>query len=298
MEVYNGTYCVYVHINKMNGKKYVGQTVHGNRPNKRWDNGRGYQHSTIFWKAIKKYGWENFEHEVVASNLTKEEANNFEKLLIEKLDTMNSQNGYNVEPGGSYNKTMSESTKQKLREMRLGEKNPMYGVRLTGEKNGMYGKHLSDETKRKISEAIRGEKHCNYGKKMSEETKRKLRNSKLGKQAGKDNPFYGRCHTEETKRRIGDANRGSNSANAQPIVQMDGDKVIRIWDCIADVERVLNVRQQNIWAALNGVQKHSGGYRWLYLSDRMKKDGTIIFGAVSLGYIASIGDDKNESSCV
>ena len=299
MEVYNGTYCVYVHINKINGKKYVGQTINGNNPNKRWDNGNGYKHSPIFWKAIQKYGWDNFEHDVIASNLTKEEADNFEKLLIKKLDTMNSDNGYNVEPGGSNNRTMSESTRNKLRELRIGKKNPMYGVRLTKEKNGMYGKHHSDETKKKISNAIRGEKHCNYGKKMSAEQKEKISKSKLGKYTGADNPFYGKRHTEETRRKIGDANLGSNSTNAQQVVQMDdNNNVIRIWDCIADVELALNIRQQNIWAAINGVQKHAGGYRWFYLYDRVRKDGITILGAISLGYILRIGDDQGESSCV
>ena len=50
-------------------KKYVGQTCQ--RPEKRWNNGRGYIENIYFWRSIQKYGWDNFEHEVVASNLTK-----------------------------------------------------------------------------------------------------------------------------------------------------------------------------------------------------------------------------------
>ena len=64
-------YLVYIHTNKLNGKKYVGQTCQ--RPEKRWNNGKGYKLETYFGKAIKKYGWDNFEHEIVAENLTKEE---------------------------------------------------------------------------------------------------------------------------------------------------------------------------------------------------------------------------------
>jgi hypothetical protein len=48
-------YVVYVHINKFNGKKYVGLTKHGEDPNKRWRNGTHYE-GTYFGRAINKYG--------------------------------------------------------------------------------------------------------------------------------------------------------------------------------------------------------------------------------------------------
>lgn len=100
MEIYNGTYCVYVHINKINNKKYIGQTKYGDDPNKRWRNGLGYEDSTYFYNAIQKYGWDSFNHEIIASNLTETEANYFEELLISKLDTRNPDIGYNIKSGG------------------------------------------------------------------------------------------------------------------------------------------------------------------------------------------------------
>ena len=88
---------VYVHINKKNFKCYVGVT--SKSPEKRWLNGIGYKNQ-LFYNAIKKYGWDGFYHEIVASGITKEEAENFEKILIDKLDSLINKNGYNVAVGG------------------------------------------------------------------------------------------------------------------------------------------------------------------------------------------------------
>jgi hypothetical protein len=41
------------------------------------------QSHSIFGKAIQKYGWENFSHEILAEKLTQSEANELEKYYIE-----------------------------------------------------------------------------------------------------------------------------------------------------------------------------------------------------------------------
>ncbi len=148
MEFYNDTYCVYMHTNKIDGKKYVGQTCQ--KTNERWKNGKGYENSTYFYNAILKYGWDNFEHEIIASNLTKEEANNFEALLIDKLDLMNRNKGYNLMSGGSGGRPSKEVLEKKSKTMIEKYKDRTI--------TPMYGKHHSEETKKKISEHNR----CKY----------------------------------------------------------------------------------------------------------------------------------------
>lgn len=112
---------IYCHQNKINGKKYIGQTNQENL-NKRWKNGAGYkpklnQNSTKFWRAIQKYGWENFEHIILETNIdTLEKANIREQYWIKYYDTFNNDNnGYNMTPGGE-NHLLDDETKQKLKE--------------------------------------------------------------------------------------------------------------------------------------------------------------------------------------
>ena len=152
----NRSYCVYIHTSP-SGKRYVGQTK--TSLSHRWRNGNGYLYKyknkneykqPAFARAILKYGFDNFEHEVVASNLTKEEADNFEKLLIEKLDTMNPRYGYNCVGGGN-NGSLSEKTKRKISKSLKGEKHPLYG------------KHHSEETREKISKS-----HKAIGRKVAQ----------------------------------------------------------------------------------------------------------------------------------
>lgn len=156
MDTNDKVWCVYMHTNKLNHKVYVGQTCQ--KPERRWGrNGNGYKSYSngckiYFWYAICKYGWGNFEHIVFADNLTKEEADSMEIMLILLYDTTNPKYGYNIASGGNVH-------------VAKGKNNPFYG------------KHHTDETKQKIRLSLpnqQGENNPFYGKKHSDETKQKL----------------------------------------------------------------------------------------------------------------------------
>ncbi len=96
-------YFIYKHINKINHKVYIGMT---NNPKRRWaSNGKEYMPknsgSSRFWGAIQKYGWENFEHQILISHLTQEEAQSAERAMIAKYNATDRDKGYNIAPGGN-----------------------------------------------------------------------------------------------------------------------------------------------------------------------------------------------------
>jgi group I intron endonuclease len=241
----NNTYCVYIHINKINNKAYIGQTVYGNDINLRWkNNGKGYLKKDskgnftqpVFANAINKYGWDNFEHIIWANNLTAQEANHIEKVLIELFDTTNSKYGYNIRSGGE-NSTLSEETKRKISESRKGK--------YTGINNPWYGKHPSDETRQKMRENhadITGEKHPNYGKHLSDETRLKISEARKGKYVGKNNP------------------------NSKKVCQYDTNgELIKIWDSVIEASNELGINRCCIGDCARGGQKTAGGYVWKYI---------------------------------
>ena len=92
----NMNYCVYAHVNKQNGKVYVGMT---DNPVKRWKGGFGYHDNPQFYEDICSIGWENFSHDILDDCLTYEEARDMEKFYINSLDSCNPENGYNRRVG-------------------------------------------------------------------------------------------------------------------------------------------------------------------------------------------------------
>jgi hypothetical protein len=95
------SFVVYVHQNCLNNKRYIGITCQ--KPHYRWGNGSTYKTNRHFYNAIQKDGWDNFIHEIVASNLQETEAKALEQKLIKDFNTTNSDFGYNKTIGGEGN---------------------------------------------------------------------------------------------------------------------------------------------------------------------------------------------------
>lgn len=229
-------YCVYIHINKINNKKYVGITK--TSLSKRWGkNGSGYTRSnTPFGRAIQKYGWNNFEHEVFTSNISKERACALETILIEMLRTRDKRYGYNIQIGGELGNAgvvFSDEAKIKMREAKIGKK-------------------LTEEHKKKISESLKGHKPPHF----TETSKEKLRLANTGKIMSDEvkskisNTLTGTIRSEETRQKMSD-----NHANKHPVFCPQLDEH---FDTMLDVTIKYGIPRSNIDKCLKGKRKTAG----------------------------------------
>lgn len=164
-------YTVYQHKNKINGKVYIGIT--SQQPEDRWGtDGSKYKSSPHFYSAIQKYGWNNFEHNILFENLTREQACTKEQELIAYYNSTNREFGYNSTSGGE-SFVLNEDAKKKKSESMLGNKNAA-GYTCSEEKrlkisNAQKGRRLTKEHKEKLSVAA-AQRHVP----CSEEKKEKL----------------------------------------------------------------------------------------------------------------------------
>lgn len=88
---------VYLILNKVNGRKYVGQTVKSLE--KRFNKHARKKDSMLIGRAIRKYGQENFYCGVIKTCSSKEELDYWEKYYIAVLYTKKPY-GYNLTDGG------------------------------------------------------------------------------------------------------------------------------------------------------------------------------------------------------
>lgn len=187
---------IYITTNVANKKQYVGQ--HSGSVVDKTYLGSG----VIIFKAIQKYGKDNFISEPIDWANSKEELDQKEIWWIDFLGCVQNPSWYNLATGGEGYVPSVEQRKQ-------------LSIRNSGEGNPRYGVTISQETKTKISQALRGkmskENNPFYGHKHDDITKQKMRGRKLSEEqrqhlssvlTGKPSSFLGKHHTEESKERM------------------------------------------------------------------------------------------------
>lgn len=249
-------YVVYCHTNRINGKKYIGKSCNVNA---RWSgDGREYLYkgrnkpTTVFANAIKKYGWDSFEHIILRDCLTNEEACYWESYYIDLYKTnvniYGSKYGYNMTSGGdgSPGRKYSEEAIEKMRKSHLGYQ-------------------PSEETRQKLSNALRG-------RKLSEDTKKKIgeRNSLILK---------GRKLSPEHVEKIREAGRKRglpelshiNSAKAcsKPIRCLETEELFK---SITEASVCYNLSCSNIASVCRGDRLTAGGLHFEYVFDVEQTD--------------------------
>lgn len=273
----DNNYTVYKHTSP-NGKVYIGIT--SQKPEMRWQGGSGYSRNSHFYNAIKKYGWNNFKHEILENNLSADDARKKEKELISAYKSNLPEHGYNNSEGGdgAVGFHLSEKAKKKLSDGRKGEK------------NWNYGKHLTDERKKAISDRMKGENHPNYGKrgvlspnygrKLSEETKRKISNAQKGKIISEESikkmseSKKGKSMHENTRKALISANIGRHQTNETKIKigESNSKKVFcvetkNVYSSIKNAHELTGICYNSISLCCLSKRKTAGGYHWEYYEE-------------------------------
>ena len=228
---------IYIHTNILNNNVYIGITKQS--LNQRWRKGEGYRDSKKFYFAIKKYGWDSFRHQVIQTTNTLEKAQILEKMWVSFYKKRT--NIYNITDGGegSNGHKMSEETKQKISNALKG-KIPY--------NKGLVGRKWSEESKEKASLSHKGRKPWNTGK-----------SGYHIKSLGKGRPnLKGVPKSPEHIMKV----RISQSI---PVSQFDLEgNLIKNWMGISFAAEELNIDRTGIWQSAKGKIKTYKGFVWKY----------------------------------
>ena len=240
------------------GKSYIGQTSAEN-PNRRWAHGKGYSRKNpLFYNAIKKYGWDNFKHEILFDNIsTLEEANKIEIELIAKYHTYIGDPecwGYNTTPGGSGRPhKQTEETKQKISQTLTGRK-------FTEEHKA----NLSKTLKRKPIICIETGMQYESVSEAARQTgihRENIKTAINGKRLSAGGYHWAQVDDTATIEELKKLNGKCKAAKRKVLCIETGE----IFDSITEAAKAVNGIPSGISSYLSGRYKTAYGYHWKYL---------------------------------
>lgn len=242
---------VYIIKNIVNNKVYIGSAID---VKERWrrhkkDLRKGKHHSNLLLRAWNKYGEQSFKFEILQEVLNPEHLLSYEQVYLDYYKSYENDRGYNIckTAGSQYGLRHTEETKRKISDAVSGDNNPFKGR-----------KHKP--------ETIEYLRKINTGKKVSEETKQKLRD----KLSGENAPNYGKKFSEETKRKIGEAsskrrhteetkNKMREKRKGRKHSQETRDKMSKTRRCVGKgytYNKDNKKYRVRMW--INGIKKHIG----------------------------------------
>jgi len=119
---------IYLAKNKINGKCYIGQTIHS-LTDRKLSHIHGNNNSK-FKQAIKKYGKEKFEWKIIDETDNQDILNALERLHISRYESLTTQWGYNSKIGGSGKKSDYDLSKNYVTINVKIDENLKYNLRL------------------------------------------------------------------------------------------------------------------------------------------------------------------------
>ncbi|MEW5569609.1 GIY-YIG nuclease family protein [Rossellomorea marisflavi] len=239
---------IYLITNKLNNKKYVGQSI---CISERWKRHRiDYKKYTnrYLYRAMNKYGIDSFKFEVIESGIPLKEIHNREIFYIKAFKTRVPL-GYNMTDGGegSINRITSDETKERIRLK-------------------MVGKIPSQEARAKMSKA-----HKNRYKDIEEREKTRqhnLKNTSAIKKATETIKLYNESLSYDEK--VSRAKHAVKSRSHKLSAQSLTDNSILHFNSIREASRWVREHTEyskachtNISKACRGKLDYVYGYKWV-----------------------------------
>ena len=119
---------IYCYTNTLNGKKYIGQTINPkvryNAHKSSYQNSNDKEYDSLLHKAFRKYGFENFQYDILVDDIDDIDLLNQLEIYYIKYYNTKTPNGYNVEDGGrnaSKPKTLEHRKKEIWGQAKLTE---------------------------------------------------------------------------------------------------------------------------------------------------------------------------------